>query len=311
MKRLIANIENDPNLVTVVLVGGLHGNEKAGLKAIQSVVGWIFSENIYLNGNLYALAGNIAALSENERFLEQDLNRLWVPDRIGAYLAGGIPDQPFRDDLELQELLKILHPLLSDPLRRVVLLDLHTTSSDSVPFVAIAGNTRSRQFITRSPVPIVINAGEFLRGTLFEYIGSCGHIGMVFEAGQHTAPDALRNQEAAIWVTLLEAGLIKKEQLHIGEQYRLHLKEITRGHPRIHQIEYRHEIKPGNGFVMEQGYDNFTPIYQGSLLAHQNNVPVHSPTDGFLFLPLYQKDGSDGFFITKELDAKQFDGAEI
>jgi len=36
-------------------------------------------------------------------------------------------------------------------------------------------------------------------------------------------------------------------------------------------------------------------------LAVENNLTIKSPDSGFILMPLYQKKGSDGFFIVKEI----------
>jgi succinylglutamate desuccinylase len=51
---------------------------------------------------------------------------------------------------------------------------------------------------------------------------------------------------------------------------------------------------------MQPGYKNFQPIKKGELLAQQNGKPIYSEWDAYIFMPLYQKQGNDGFFVVTE-----------
>jgi hypothetical protein len=50
---------------------------------------------------------------------------------------------------------------------------------------------------------------------------------------------------------------------------------------------------------MDEGYANFHRVTRGQRLAVDRRGAVTSPSDGLLFLPLYQKRGEDGFFLAR------------
>jgi succinylglutamate desuccinylase len=52
---------------------------------------------------------------------------------------------------------------------------------------------------------------------------------------------------------------------------------------------------------MRPGYVNFQPIQQGEHLANDTTGPVLAPEDGLILMPLYQPQGSDGFFVVQEI----------
>ena len=54
---------------------------------------------------------------------------------------------------------------------------------------------------------------------------------------------------------------------------------------------------------MQQGYKNFQPIQKGEVVATNQDGPILTPEGGRIFMPLYQKQGSDGFFVTKQFDS--------
>ncbi len=54
--------------------------------------------------------------------------------------------------------------------------------------------------------------------------------------------------------------------------------------------------------AMEPGFTNFQRIFKGQVLAKNNKGDVLSPVDGNIFMPLYQKQGNDGFFIVQPVE---------
>lgn len=69
---------------------------------------------------------------------------------------------------------------------------------------------------------------------------------------------------------------------------------------KVFDIEYRHGIKDKDDFKMEPGFENFQEIKKGDLLAIQNGNELRSEWNARIFMPLYQAQGNDGFFVIKE-----------
>jgi succinylglutamate desuccinylase len=55
---------------------------------------------------------------------------------------------------------------------------------------------------------------------------------------------------------------------------------------------------------MREGYKNFQAIKAGEVLADDKNGEIVAPEDCLLLMPLYQRQGTDGFFLVK---GKMFD----
>ena len=83
MNRVLGLIEGSEGPLTI-LIGGIHGNESAGIKAIQQIFQTLRSKRIEINGTLVGLAGNLQAIAKNQRYLDYDLNRCWYPDFIAG-----------------------------------------------------------------------------------------------------------------------------------------------------------------------------------------------------------------------------------
>ena len=52
---------------------------------------------------------------------------------------------------------------------------------------------------------------------------------------------------------------------------------------------------------MSPGYDNFTPVQKGELLACDRLGEINSHRPARIFMPLYQSVGTDGFFLVREV----------
>src|SRR5690625_7010792 len=64
----------------IFMMGGIHGNEKAGVMALEYLIKMlevepVTNENFSFSGRLVALRGNIQALQKGVRFVKQYLNR--------------------------------------------------------------------------------------------------------------------------------------------------------------------------------------------------------------------------------------------
>ena len=149
---------------TLICLGGLHGNEPAGVLAIDRVLKQIFRRSEGLRGRLIGLTGNITALAAGRRFVRHDLNRIWRPGRVEqlSALAGPLNDE----DQELVELNASLSRILDEAPGRVYLLDLHTISGPGPAFAILDDTLQNREVALDFPVPLVLGLEEKLGGTL-------------------------------------------------------------------------------------------------------------------------------------------------
>ena len=53
---------------------------------------------------------------------------------------------------------------------------------------------------------------------------------------------------------------------------------------------------------MNLGYRNFQRVHKGDLLGRDIEGDVIAPHSGYIMMPLYQKQGEEGFFITKDIE---------
>ena len=186
-------------------------------------------------------------------------------------------------------------------LREVYLLDLHTTSAQSSPFFILGDTVRNRKLAREVPVPKVLGIEEQIEGTLSTYMNEKGLVAINFEAGSHTDPASIDRHEAVLWLALVQTGILHRRDVSFYNNMHLLLKEASRGLPRVFESVYRYGIREDERFIMRPGYYNFKPVQKGEILAYSNGEPVMAPMTGRIFMPLYQDQGDDGFFIIHKI----------
>jgi succinylglutamate desuccinylase len=284
----------------LLVVGGLHGNEPAGVLAALRVCERLERERPTMRGSLVAVAGHREALDQNERYLQLDLNRLWVRKTIRALRAGG-PALDTPERREQRALLRIIEEAKTRARDRFVVLDLHTTSGDSPPFTVMSDTLRNRRLALGLPLPVILGLEESVDGTMLDYLTEQGHDAIVVEGGQHDDPGSVDRHEATIWLMLLSAGLLRRHELPDLDRWRALLQEASAGLPRVCELRYRHAIPTGAGFEMTGGHRGFERIRAGEVLARDTGGDVRAPESGYLLMPLYQRQGNDGFFLVCEV----------
>ncbi len=300
-ERTIGQLSGRAYGPSIVIVAGLHGNETAGVEASQRVLATLTQENTPIRGDLRALRGNVSALQHGRRFLDLDLNRLWMPEQVELIRRSGTNDLDEVECRELVELYTTVNQTLQGARGRCLILDLHSSSSESTPFTLeghYLKDERDRQILD---VPAIIDTSGFFRGTFMSYFRSRGCLASIFEAGQNFAHETVRNHETAIWTVLAGMGLVQKsdipETISPLDVYHNGDSDL----PATLELFYRHAVLPEDEFRMLPGFRNFDPVQRGQPLGEDRRGPVNSPDEGRVFLPLYQSEGEDGFFLVRDI----------
>ena len=294
--RILGKIEGSRLGPTVVFFGGIHGNESSGVFALKDVFPGINAA--YVKGTIYGISGNLKALREQKRYIDQDLNRLWTKENIEEIKNKHLLNS---DEAELVELLDILNAILKSNQPPFYFFDLHTTSSKTLPFITINDALINRKFSEQFPVPIVLGIEEYLEGPLLSYINTLGYVSLGFESGQHDDFFAITNHIAFIHLALVYSGVLEEEAVMDFSKYYQQLKQHSENTFDVFEIVYLHTIKPEEKFKMLNGFKSFEHIKKGTKLAISNNKEITAPSSGSVFMPLYQKRGAEGFFIIKPI----------
>jgi succinylglutamate desuccinylase len=299
--RVIADLgSSDGAGPTLLVIAGLHGNEPAGILAAQRVAARIRSAGIPLAGRFVALAGNLAGLAASKRYIDRDLNRAWQPDRIQALRQGETPETWEAEDGEQLELLDAIDAVIEASGDDLCVVDLHSTSAQSGPFVLFADTLANRSFALHFPLTLVLGLEEQIEGALLNYLQlRPGIITMGVEGGQHQDPASADNMESVLWLALSTAGLLPDEDLVDLPAHMERLRAAAGELPRLIEVRYRHAIAESDGFIMEPGFVNFGEVSRGTLLARDRKGPILARENGRVLMPLYQGLGEDGFFFTR------------
>jgi predicted deacylase len=270
----------------------MHGNEPAGLFAARRVLQHLHDTRPEFRGELIVLSGNRAALAHRCRYLAQDLNRMWTNERIAAIRNHAESDVQTPEEAEQRELLDAIDHALARRQGPVVFLDLHTTSADGVPFTVIADTILNRKLALSIPAPVILGLEEHLDGTILNYINDYGDIAVGFEGGQNDAPSSIDHHEAALWTILQATGRLRPQDAPQAEVLRAQLTRRAHLAPRV--VE-------GDQFIMKPGFVNFQRIERGQLLARDRHGDIRAREAGRILMPLYQSQGTDGFFVVREI----------
>lgn len=297
VSRYIGDLgNNDGN--TVLFLGGVHGNETAGVGALNKVFRTLELHGEKFQGRAVALIGNLEATRLNQRYIYKDMNRIWNRETLDDLHYGRL-DVRHTEYAELAEVYREVKSILDEAKGQVFVIDLHTTSSPTIPFIVTNKSDQSIAFTNEFPMPVISGLTGFLDGTLLSYINDLGHVGLAYEAGQHKSTQSLMKHESFIWLCLQQTGVCPNLDPTFIQRHHDILEEelVTRNNH--FRIISRYKIKPDETFKMNQGYTNFQKIYAGEELATNQDGPICSPYDGYIFMPLYQPQGDDGFFIIK------------
>ncbi len=301
MKREIGSVEGETSGPTLVCIAGIHGNEPSGVAALERVFAALRERRTPVSGSFVGLAGNLRALEANVRYVAKDLNRQWTAERMSAFDARSAASAP--EDLEQRELYAALTAVFARARGPVTVLDLHSASSMTPPFLIFGDTLKNRDFALNFPTPIVLGLEEQIVGTIMEWVSSLGHVSLAIEAGQHADPVSVDRHEAAIWLALAAAGVVERAHAPGLGAARAKLEGDARGIPRVLEIVDRHAITPEDRFAMKPGYKNFDPVRAGEVLATDRAGEVRASGAFRLLFPLYQQLGEDGYFLSRPVNA--------
>lgn len=296
-RRIVGRVRGTRPGPLVLVIAGLHGNEPAGVRALERLFDTIRKRDTPVRGEVIGLAGNLAALARGRRFLIRDLNRAWTRRRIAAVRA----HQRDAEEAEQLELLELIEDVLRGRESESIILDLHTTSSESIPFCTLGDTIRNRDFARRLEIPVVLGIEEQIHGALLEFIGARGPVTVGIEGGRHEDPASADYHEHVLWTALVAAGCLDAVDVPDFDARREALVGARGGLARFFEVRTRQAVTPGDGFVMRPGFRNFEPVKPGQPLADDRRGTIVAPEAGRIFLPLYQEQGDDGFFIVRPI----------
>lgn len=298
----------------MIIFAQIHGNEPAGYKAVTELFKAIDTE--YQNnpkfefcGRIVALQGNMKAAKKNVRYIGKDLNRSWLPEDVKRIQATININELEPEDQEIKENLSLINYYINlyAPLR-VVVLDLHTTTAHGGIFTIPAPSEEARRIALDMHAPVLHGFLDGLQGTTLHYFSKENFdldiTAVCFEAGQHQSEDSHKHAVSAIIKCFKSIGGFYAKDIESKHDQLLEARSV--GLPLEAQLVYVHSIQSGDQFRMTATkiYNNFDPIHKGDILAYDKYGAIEAPYDGLILMPLYQKQGNDGFFVIQEITSR-------
>lgn len=303
-ERLIASIQNSPELPTIIYFCCVHGNEKAGYLALQSFFNHLQQHTDLIHGNIYALFGNQEAYLQNVRFIDKDLNRIWTQSHISAANS----TTSISEYYELVEMYNTLHAILKSAKNRVYAIDLHTTSGPTKPFIIMNDALNNRAFVRDLGYPVIFNVETFIEGALLNLLNDLGHVSLAFEGGEHYAEKSVEEIQSFCYKTLYHTHLMSAEHLEkIGISKAIYKPKSAK----YYEMIFRQALQPQDKFEMCGNYLNFQKLKKGERIAWLNDESIYAPKAYQIFMPLYQNKGEDGFFYVKYISSFKLKVARI
>ena len=302
IKRKVGQYTQHQEGPLFVALGGIHGNEYAGIEALNRIFRQLEVLKPIIKGTFVGIAGNVTALQQNRRFIDQDLNRQWLPEKIAHVRETPKYLLQTNEECQQKELITLLDRVRNDKKHTSLsLLDLHTTSAKGGTYCIAPTHHGSQQLALNLPIPTIIGLEKVVNGTTMHYCNSESMTSFCLEAGQHENPASADRMEAAIWLTLVAVGCLAAVDVPDLEKHKAILAKLGENRPHLVNFLYRHPVAIEDEFVMKEGYKNFQLITKGEHLANDKNGKIIAPFGGMILMPLYQKQGEDGFFIVEEV----------
>lgn len=256
---------------TSIIMGGVHGNEIAGVKTVENLI-----ENLTIeSGKVYLAFGNPHAIKQNIRMTEKNLNRMFKP--IEELSVGETNSYEYKR----AELLKTFLDQSS------ALLDLHNSSNpESQPFIICESN--SKAITEYFPIQKIVSGFDDIEpGGTDYYMNKTGKIGICVECGFHGDPISNEIALKAAYIFLTVRGHIKGEYTkNEHDYYRLYGLHVTKT----------------SRFKVVKKFPDFTNIDKGELIAYDGDEEIRSPDKSII---LFARDrdsiGEEAFLLGKKI----------
>lgn len=255
----------------------IHGNEVGSLPSVIALMEGLNDGSVTYGGRLTIVLGNPEAALADRRFLDVDLNRVFVDDPPPGHESNRSRElMPILDDVDVffdihQTILKSERPFYTFPFDRV---GWHWAR-------AVGGATT---WVTRKP------GQTFSDGTVNtdEYVRNQNKPGVTLELGAMGFSDQAEELATAAFTRLLTVA-----------------DEVGSGRSTIDQLA---EAQPELEFVgtswiqqftdptmrLRPGLWNFHAVAEGETLSAEGTPEISAPCDGMVLFPKYPDYGDDG-----------------
>ncbi|MDO8650456.1 MAG: succinylglutamate desuccinylase/aspartoacylase family protein [Candidatus Berkelbacteria bacterium] len=267
MKKSIIEVKGSKPGATLAIFAGIHGNEKAGVIALEQVVSEIKIEA----GKAYFVFANPPAIKADVRFVKKNLNRLFLSTNKGRSW----------EDKRARELMQLLDSCDA-------LLDLHGYNSpEDTPFV-ITGGPGLEVAKIFDVDKVVTGIDQIVPGGTDGYMLNCGKVGVCLECGSNLNPKKY-------------VGMAKGSIRKFLSYYKLTSSrvETTRSSQQVLRV-VKMVKKQTELFAFDKPYKNFDALEPNCVFATDGDTQYVAKENQFIIFPHEnEKIGQDVFTIIR------------
>jgi succinylglutamate desuccinylase len=245
---------------TLCIVGGVHGNEPCGVKAISQINCQILKDPISIKSRVITIIANCKAIEYNKRFIDWDLNR-----------AFGKSNGFGHEKCLAQQLI----PYLKDV---DYLVDLHSTSAPTKPFCAGKLSEKHLNLFSATGITIYTHGWGLHRkyNMLIDEVDRLGGIGVIVECGQNNSTQA--NQVAYNVVKNVMSNIVMDKPITY----------LPLSPKMIIKIEKIIKAKT-NQFSFVRNFHNFSHILSNETIGYDNKIPIRFSNSFIMVMPNHGK----------------------
>lgn len=258
---------------TLAVFSGVHGNEKAGVFALQKIV----KEIKIIRGEVYFVFANLKAIEKDVRYIDKNLNRCFFKDNEGQTY----------EDKRAKELMDILD-------KCDALLDLHASNiKNTKPFIICEKNCLN--IVKNFDFGIVSSGWNKIEpGATDGYMYERNKIGVCLECGfVGDSKEKANLAEKSVYQFLQYFGAIDKKVNFLNkEQKLLKVKKAIK--------------KKSEEFKFIRSFDDFEKLKNSELIAIDENKEYYAKKGEFILFanPKNKKIGDEVFIIGEFIDKK-------
>jgi succinylglutamate desuccinylase len=253
---------------SLAIFAGVHGNELAGVYALQALL----PDLKPTRGTLYLAFANPDAIQANVRMQNKNLNRCFTSDN-----NGNLPE-----DIRARDLMKVLDK--SD-----ALLDLHMFyDNDGEPFVICEDN--ATDIANKFDVDIIsTNWAKAEPGASDGYMFGKGKIGLCVECGPISKAKEYTDFATEIIYQFLQYFDMSPKKVTYSNKS----KRIVKADKSVHKSSIK--------FKLKSGYKNFEKLTAGETVANDGSRTFVAGSNECIIFPHYgARVGEEAYIIGKE-----------
>jgi succinylglutamate desuccinylase len=254
---------------TSIILAGVHGDEKCGVKAFKKILPNLKIEK----GRVFFGYGNPKAIKADKRFTEANLNRMFKNDS-----ALSLTEKRSYEYKRAQFLKKYLD-------QADALLDIHSSfTQNSKPFIICEANAKG--IVKYLPVRFVVSGFDKTEpGGTDYYMNHSGKIGICIECGYLGDPKSTEIAGKSILAFLNARG---------------HITNKTSFKKQSHIRIYDLYLSKTNYFALSKPFDDFEKISGGQIIGIDGGEKIRAKKESIILFARNRNQAGDEAFLLGE-----------